>query len=159
MSKRKTILIVLTAIILTVVGAATFVIFKNINEKPPIVVEQNTSTSSNTVPAVSPVLHKTSFVGVDTIHWAKGSAKVTNTQEGLKVSFGADFEVAQGPDLYVYLSPNNAGQELGEYASLGSLKSDSGAQEYTLPENYKDYKTLVIWCRAFGVVFATADLS
>jgi hypothetical protein len=74
------------------------------------------------------------------------------------LSFKEDFEVAQGPDLFVYLSPNPAGQDLGEYASLGSLKAIRGSQQYTLPDNYASYKTAIIWCRAFGVTFATAEL-
>jgi len=161
MNKRKA-LIIISAIIL-VAGLATLLIYvvRNINEKPPVVVDQTTkplSTEESTIVPVTPEkLYTANLNGVDNIHWGRGNLTVSDKNDQATLSFGDDFEVAQGPDLQVYLSPNPMGQELGEFATLGALKSNKGSQQYVLPDNYKDYKTIVIWCRAFGVTFATAE--
>jgi hypothetical protein len=159
---RKKIALLIGMVILAVIAVAAVYVMRNINEKPPVEVAQTdnaplTKSSEEEIP--SPIIVSSAvFNGVDAVHWGRGSAQIVKDGDVAKLSFGEDFEVAQGPDLFVYLSPNAAGEELGEYASLGSLKANSGVQEYTLPENYEDYKTVVVWCRAVGVTFATAEL-
>jgi hypothetical protein len=81
-----------------------------------------------------------------------------NTANGPVLTFGEDFKVTSGPDLFVYLSPNAPGESLGDFASLGKLKSISGPQSYNAPINFSEYKTVVIWCRAFNTTFSTAEL-
>ena len=159
MDKQTAGIVILAIVAIALLGLTIFVI-KNINEKPPVTVTQELSPSPIKERQNTPeqMVYTGTFQGVDDIHWGRGTTKITASQSAPTLSFSEDFEVAQGPDLFVYLSPNPAGQELGEYASLGALKSTKGAQEYTLPSNYKDYKTVVIWCRAFSVTFATADL-
>jgi len=160
MTKKKIGIIASIACIALILGVISVYAIRNINEKPPIVVEQkvdNTMQSEGVSETPTTIL-STTFTGVDVVHWGKGTAEIVKSQDGVKLSFKDNFEVAQGPDLFVYLSPNAAGQELGEFASLGNLKATKGMQEYDLPENYKDYKTVIIWCRAFGVTFATASL-
>lgn len=98
------------------------------------------------------------FMDADAIHKGSGSAKVTQTENGPVLVFGEDFSVTNGPDLLVYLSPNEAADPLGEFVSLGKLKSSSGAQAYNLPDNYKEFKSVTVWCRAFGVKFSYANL-
>lgn len=157
---KKRIFIILIVLIVLIIAAVAAVAVRNINEKPPVVVEQKVDTApkAGDTPEVPVIVSSATFSGVDAVHWARGAVDVVAINDEAKLTFKDDFEVAQGPDLFVYLSPNEAGQELGEYASLGKLKSNKGTQEYTLPQNYKEYKTVVIWCRAFGVTFATADL-
>jgi hypothetical protein len=160
MNIKKILLVALILIAAFVLVISALFILKNVNEEAPTIVEQKPETAqpsiSNT--EVSTVLLSGTFKGVDDIHWGKGTVEVIEGPDGPKLIFENDFEVARGPDLFVYLSPNVPGQELGEYASLGNLKSNNGIQEYNLPENYKDYKTVVIWCRAFGVTFANSEL-
>ncbi len=160
MTKKKIILLVSVIIVLAIAGVASVYVYRNINEVAPVVVDQ---TPRNTVVEGStPVAAVTTFTatlnGVDAIHWGKGTVEVIDTNGSAILSFGEDVEVAQGPDLFVYLSPNAGSEELGEFASLGVLKANKGAQEYNLPDDYKNYKSVVIWCRAIGVKFATADL-
>jgi hypothetical protein len=97
------------------------------------------------------------FRGQDAVHQSSGQARIEDSATGPLLYF-ENFSVTPGPDLFVYLSPNAAGQDLGEFVSLGNLKADSGNQSYNLPANYRDYKTVVIWCRAFSFTFATAEL-
>ncbi len=101
-----------------------------------------------------------SFQKIDLIHKASGRALVItfNNQNWLKLD---DFKVTPGPDLFVYLSKNsdiNQSQDLGEFVSLGQLKSFQGDQAYVLPKNYDEYKSVVIWCRAFSALFSVAEL-
>jgi len=161
MKKKRTVVIALLVFAILVFAAIGLYVVRNINEKPPIVVEQrvdNTPPVVENTPIAPVTISSSMLKGVDDIHWAKGSVTVLKSQDGAVLSFNDDFEVAKGPDLFVYLSPNEAGKELGEFASLGNLKAHGGAQQYTLPNNYEDYKTVVIWCRAFGVIFATAEI-
>jgi hypothetical protein len=160
MSKRKLILIISAVVGLVAIGVIAAYIYRNVQEEARVAVDQTVTPSlTEEVDApTSQVTFTATLVGVDDLHWGRGTMEVIETQNGAVLSFKDDFEVAQGPDLFVYLSPNPAGEALGEFASLGNLKANSGAQEYNLPENYKDYKTVVIWCRAFAVTFATAEL-
>ena len=160
MNNKKILGITFVVIATTVLLTVTLFIIKNVNEKPPVTVSQQSksSTADESQSTAEQVVYPAVFKGVDNIHWGRGTAEVTTHQGSPTLSFNEDFAVAQGPDLFVYLSPNPAGQDLGEYASLGTLKVTKGAQEYILPSNYKDYKTVVIWCRAFNVTFATAEL-
>jgi hypothetical protein len=160
MTKRKIVLIISAVIAVLAIGVIIAYIYRNINEEAQVAVDQTVvpSVSEEVNAPTSQVVLTGTLVGVDDLHWGRGSVEVIETSEGAVLSFKDDFEVALGPDLFVYLSPNAAGQELGEFASLGNLKANGGAQEYNLPEDYKNYKTVVIWCRAFGVTFATAEL-
>ena len=161
MNIRKVLGIVSIVVVVAAITVLALYVFNNVNEKPPITVDQtnkSSSTEESTIASKMPEkLYEASLTGVDTIHWGRGNVMVSEINDQATLSFGDDFEVAQGPDLQVYLSPNPAGQELGEFATLGALKSNTGSQEYVLPDDYKNYKTVVIWCRAFSVTFATAE--
>ena len=159
MSRKKTVVIIIAIVTTIALAAASIYIVRNVNEKPPVTVDQSVKPVANeqAPEEAQEMVYTSSLQGVDTVHWGQGGVTVTGTQDAATLSFNDDFKVAQGPDLFVYLSPNPAGEELGEFASLGQLQANEGAQEYVLPSNYKDYKTVVIWCRAFGVTFATAE--
>ena len=70
-----------------------------------------------------------------------------------------EFSVRNGPDLYVYLSPDAAGYADGAL-ELGTLKATDGAFGYELPEGTdpSDFGSAVIWCKQFAVLFAVAPL-
>jgi len=163
MTRRKIVGLISITLLIVALATIAFFVIRNITEQPPVTVEQATiqpvavnDPEAKATLAPNPV---TTFTGVDDIHWGKGAVQVVETDAGPTLSFKEDFAVAAGPDLYVYLSPNDAGQELGSFASLGALQSDTGSQTYTLPADYASYKSVIIWCRAFGVTFATAPLS
>ena len=71
-----------------------------------------------------------------------------------------DFAVRNGPDLYVYLSSDSDGYSV-DAVELGRLKADRGNQNYRLPANADvgSATSVVVWCKQFGVLFATAPLS
>lgn len=160
---KKKLLVIVAIIAAAVAAGIGTIVFININDAPAVVVEQ-TINSSQPMPATdmpatptNPVL-VANFIDADIIHKGSGSVRMTNTSDGPVLSFGEEFQVTNGPDLYVYLSLNGPGEDLGEFASLGRLKSATGAQSYNAPDNFADYKTVVIWCRAAGITFATAEL-
>ncbi len=100
-----------------------------------------------------------SFVGVgDGIHDAQGTAKVIPIEGGGNVLRLEDLVVTNGPDLYVYLS---ADKSASDFVNLGRLKANIGNQNYQILDgtDMTKYDTVLIWCRAFSVLFGGAELS
>jgi hypothetical protein len=91
---------------------------------------------------------------------AKGTATLIKKAAGGHVLTLTGFEVANGPDLRVYLVPGD-GKDTGDRIDLGGLKGNIGNQQYDVPADADTakYKTVVIWCRSFSVAFARATLS
>jgi len=117
--------------------------------------EQQTSQTGN---ETSNLLLTGSFVGVgDGIHDAQGIAKVIPIESGSNVLRLEDLVVTNGPDLYVYLSTDKSASD---FVNLGRLKANIGNQNYEVPEgtDLTKYGTVLIWCKAFSVLFGSADL-
>lgn len=117
--------------------------------------EQQTSQIGN---ETSDLLLTGSFVGVgDGIHDAQGIAKVIPIEGGGDVLRLEDLVVTNGPDLYVYLSTDKSASD---FMNLGRLKANIGNQNYPIPvgTDLSKYDTVLIWCRAFSVLFGSADL-
>lgn len=70
-----------------------------------------------------------------------------------------DFAVRNGPDLYVYLSPK-AGGYSRDAIELGTLRATEGSFNTPIPTgtDVSGVKSVVIWCKAFSVQFAVAEL-
>ena len=101
------------------------------------------------------------FVEFDPLHKAEGSAVILQTTDGPVLAL-KDFKTSNGPDLFVYLSSqaevSGIKAPLGEVISLGVLKKIEGDQVYKLPENFNEFQSVVIWCRAFDINFSSAQL-
>lgn len=142
-----------------VIGGGWFVV-RNFTKSPAMVVDQS-SMKMAAVPESATKSKSGSFIKVDPFHKGSGEAAVYQTEEGPVLSL-ENFSVTPGPDLFVYLSKNTGLKgtfaDVGEFVSLGKLKHSKGDQLYALPENYAEYGSVVIWCRAFGVHFSSADL-
>jgi hypothetical protein len=118
--------------------------------------EQQTSQNVN---GSGDFLLNGSFVGAgDGIHDAMGTARVIPVGGGENVLRLEDFVVANGPDLYVYLSTDKSGSD---FVNLGRLKANIGNQNYPISAgiDMTKYDTVLIWCRAFSVLFGSADLT
>jgi electron transfer DM13 len=100
------------------------------------------------------------FHGADDFHFGRGTARLIETAPGAFTVRLENFEVRNGPDLYVYLSPSANGYAAGSI-ELGKLKADRGNQNYAVKAgtNVSAVRSVVIWCKQFGVLFATAPLS
>ena len=110
------------------------------------------------------VLATGNFDRKDSVHYANGQAILAREADGSHVIRLQDLDAANGPDLYVYVSehPNpQTGDELhvGEH-NLGSLKATNGSFSYTLDPMIDPtrIKSVVIYCKAFSVLFSTAAL-
>jgi len=101
------------------------------------------------------------FHGSDDFHFGRGTARLIETAPGSFVVRLEDFAVRNGPDLYVYLSPSADGYARGSI-ELGRLKADTGNQNYAVPAGTLDdpgvAASVVIWCKQFSHLFATAPL-
>ncbi len=103
-----------------------------------------------------------SFIDIDPIHGAEGSATIYELPDGGRVLRFEDFRSKNGPDLHVYLSteaPTSTFAGLGEgEIHLGALKGNVGNQNYDIPQDIdlSQYRSVVIYCVPFSVVFSTA---
>lgn len=109
---------------------------------------------------------KGTFRDADSAHKGKGAATIFETDAGSKVLRFTEFEATNGPDLKVWLVKaanvqSSADVKASEWLGLGPLKGNIGDQNYIIPAdtNLADYKSVVIWCEQFGVLFAAADLA
>jgi hypothetical protein len=120
-------------------------------------------------PAVAPTAEPTPFAqsvvaggefqGADDFHFGEGTASIIETGPGAFTLRFEEFSVRNGPDLYVYLSPDADGYANGA-VELGTLKATDGAFGYELPEGLdpSEFASAVIWCKQFSVQFAVAAL-
>ena len=98
------------------------------------------------------------FVGVnDGIHNAEGMAKVIRLDDASMILRLENFKATNGPDLYVYLATDKSASDFVDY---GRLKGNIGNQNYEIPEgtDFSRYDTVLIWCKAFSVLFGSAEL-
>ena len=98
-------------------------------------------------------------MGADSFHFGRGQAQIIETAPSHYVLRLENFSVRNGPDLYVYLSPNPAGYDAAAI-NLGKLKATDGAFNYELPAGAEPRRlnSAIIWCRQFSALFATATL-
>lgn len=117
------------------------------------------------MPAEPVVLAQGSFIDIDPIHGAVGSAIVYELPDSSRILRFEDFRSKNGPDLHVYLSteaPTSTFAGLGENeVHLGALKGNVGSQNYDIPAevDISQYRSVVIYCVPFRVVFSTAEFS
>jgi len=111
------------------------------------------------------ILSTGSFITIDPVHGAEGSATVYELPEGNRVLRFEDFQSTNGPQLHVFLSKGNPATTfagVGEDAiDLGPLKGNIGNQNYDIPAdvNLDEYQSVVIYCVPFSVVFSSAAFS
>jgi hypothetical protein len=105
-----------------------------------------------------------SFHGV--AHETKGIATVYQMPDGKQVLRFSGFQTSNGPDVQVYLvaAPDARDSETvtkAGFIRIADLKGNMGDQNYDLPDgvDLNKYRAVTIWCRRFGVNFATAPLS
>jgi hypothetical protein len=99
-----------------------------------------------------------SFTGA--AHPTSGTAAVVELKSGERMLTLTQFETDPGPDLRVYLAPED-GADVGDDVDLGGLKGNKGNQQYGIPDevDLEKYTAVVIWCRAFSVSFGRAVLA
>jgi hypothetical protein len=111
------------------------------------------------------VIGQGKFKDADVIHKGSGDAKLYKLADGSHLLRLENLNVTNGPALHVYLakhpSPESAANVTeGGFLDLGNLKGNIGNQNYPVPEGtaITDYKSAVIWCQLFSVLFSPASL-
>ena len=132
-------------------------------EEPAVFVNENMDAMLKEVEesdSKEPVLVSTGqFNGTDSFHKGSGLAKIYST-DGKNFLRFEDFSVTNGPDLRVYLSKevNPDKNAVKNGLEIAKLKGNKGNQNYELPDSIEEYKSVVIYCKPFSVVFAIANL-
>jgi hypothetical protein len=105
------------------------------------------------------------FTRIDALHHAEGTATIYRLPDGQRILRFEPFRAANGPGLFVYLAghprPRSSGELHGQGAvELAPLKATTGNQNYALPPDLDlaAFKSVVIYCKPFSVVFSTAAL-
>ena len=100
-------------------------------------------------------------MGADDFHFGRGTAQLIETAPGAYTLRFEDFSVRNGPDLFVYLTPDPTGESIDGGINLGALKATDGAFNYELPPStdVSQFSSAIVWCKQFAVLFAVAELA
>ncbi len=94
---------------------------------------------------------------VASAHEVAGNVKIIREAgRGDYISF-EDFETVNGPDLFIYLATDTTAED---FVNLGEIKATRGNVNYEIPAgtDLEKYDTVLVWCRAFSVLFSYAEL-
>ena len=99
-------------------------------------------------------------------HETSGVATIHQLSDGKRLVRFTTFETSNGPDVRIYLvaakdATDNETVPRAGFVDLGAMKGNRGDQNYDIPSNIdlSQYQSVTIWCRRFGVNFATAPLT
>jgi len=127
-----------------------------------VAMEQVSGRGSRTVVAVGEFIHANPS---DPVHWGTGKVTLFGDAGDRLVHLEDDFEVGPGPRFHVYLvdaaEVRTKDDFLGsESVDLGRLRAFKGSQSYTIADgvDLARYKSVVIWCKEFGVLITPATL-
>jgi hypothetical protein len=130
-----------------------------IDEDMNYTVSPSSSITTTSAAGLNNSIISGSFIGVnDGIHNAEGIAKVIPLQrDDINILRLENLKVTNGPDLYVYLSTDKSAYD---FINLGKLKANNGNQNYNIPTgtDLEKYDNVLIWCKAFSVLFGSVDL-
>lgn len=149
-SRRMILAVAVIAVAIPVVYYLASPLFIN------VVVQENIGNLSG---SDGRVIATGSFLNADDFHKASGEAKLIRRADGGYIIRLEGFRVTNGPDLYVYLANDKAAS--AGYVDLGRLKGNVGDQNYEVPRgmNPEGYVYVLIWCKAFSVLFGSAQLA
>ena len=125
--------------------------------------KENTSASEAMPSGSASVVARGTFRGADDFHKGEGTATLYRVGQDIVLRLDP-FKVTNGPDLHVILTKTPAPKSRRDvdegYVEVAKLKGNVGSQNYALPKGVllADYHAVVIYCKPFHVVFATAAL-
>lgn len=98
-------------------------------------------------------------------HKTVGNATIYQLAGGKRLLRFTNFETSNGPDVRVYMvaatdAKDNETVEKAGFVEIAPLKGNIGDQNYELAPDLDltKYRAVTIWCKRFGVNFATAPL-
>ena len=101
------------------------------------------------------------LMGADMFHTGSGLVLLVRAPDGSLVLRFQDYEVRNGPDLFIYLTPDPDGDVHVDGAiELSAIRATQGNVNYEVPDGVdpSTFRAAVIYCRAFSVLFAHAEL-
>ena len=101
------------------------------------------------------------LMGVDAFHSGSGRVLLARGPDGNVVLRFQEYEVRNGPGLYIYLTPDADGDVHADGAiELGKIKATRGFVNYDVPGDvdHSSFRAAVIYCKPFSVTFAVATL-
>ncbi len=118
-----------------------------VNDSIPELVKATTTASVSSAPV--------SVVGTKG-HPASGTVRIVESDGKNYVRY-ENFKTINGPDIYVYLSKDLYATD---FVNLGKVKGTEGNINYEIPKevNVKEYPYVIIWCKAFDVLFNSAKV-
>jgi hypothetical protein len=124
-----------------------------------LTVQPTPARTPEPTPFATSIVSSGEFSGTDEFHFGSGTASIIETAPGTYTLRLADFSVRNGPDLFVYLSPDADGYT-SDSLELGRLKATDGSFNYELPAGADpaDFASVLIWCKQFAHLFAVAPL-
>ncbi len=132
-----------------------------VRASPTVAPTASVSTTAVTpAPAGAKILATGQLQRLDDLHRGSGPVTLVELDGKTFVRF-ENVAIQNGPDLHVYLARGMGGAyDGGRDLYLGALKATNGSFNYELPAGtaVADYKSVVVWCRAFTVLFTWADL-
>ncbi len=102
------------------------------------------------------------LVGADSFHAGSGRVLLLRGPDGTDLLRFEHYEVRNGPNLHVFLTPDPGGDVHADGAlDLGEVRATRGNVNYELPPgaDLGSFRFAVIYCVPFRVVFATAELN
>lgn len=103
---------------------------------------------------------------VEKSYEVEGKWEIVKKGEANVLMFDDDFDTKKAPDLKIFLSKLSYEQVSKKNAISGSaliaeLKEYEGKQEFVIPAGIKisEYKTLLIHCQEYGVLWSVSKLN
>ncbi len=110
--------------------------------------------ADQSMPATPRVLSQAPFIA--SAHDVQGKALLIDTGKEKIIRF-ENFKTINGPALRIYLATDLSAKD---FVDLGEIKATEGNVNYQLPAgtDTSKYKNVLVWCKAFSILFSYAQL-
>jgi hypothetical protein len=164
MVERRTVVVGVGAVVLLFVVALAVV-----GPSDFFLPERATAVDEGDLPAGTEVLKRGTFVGTNGYD-VSGEVTLLRDAEGLSLRF-ENYDQTQGPDVFVYVTPDGTPETSGEVRAGTRVPIDGGADDgestkvgtftQRLPDGVTaaDVNGVGIWCERFATAFGYATLA
>jgi hypothetical protein len=117
-------------------------------------------SAAEPAPGQASVLARGELGFVDSLHNGKGEVRVIQVGSRRFVRFES-VAITNAPDIHIYLSKDTGGRYVeANTVYLGPMKATHGSFNYEIPAavDLSQYKSVVVWCRAFTTLITWADV-
>ena len=129
----------------------------------PVAPDNAEPASADATPArTGTLIANGELMGVDSFHTGSGDVLLVSDPDGNVILRFQDYAVRNGPDLFIYLTPDPDGDVHADgTVDLGEIRATQGFVNYEVPADVDPttFRAAVIYCRAFSVTFAVAQLN